>query len=335
MKTQTDQLIRLTVDQLRSHPQNIRRFYPADGIRELADSIAEHDGVIQPLIVTQATDAPGIYVVVDGNRRLRAGQLLNGHCPALECKVVDAEQSEQLLAMVTTNMLREEPDPISEALHYRLIMEQERVSIVEMSRRAGVSQARIQGRLRLLQLDAPIQDLIASGLLPSDPRVSQALLNIKDVTLRLRLAKRFAEDRPTTRAILAACERITERMTQTEQHQTRSAEAAVAHEPMVARAVDRAHLPMPAESAPSTWPAVRQAAKVMCESCDTHTQVLQRKHAEPAWLLITHSADTVCRRCNVKDVVGACAACPGVELLRQLMVSTDAARSAAHAQVVQ
>lgn len=321
---------RLHVRQLRTHPQNIRRVYPAEGIRELANSIQTNGGVWQPLIVTPTSD-PDVYVVIDGNRRHRAAQSLGEACPMLECKIVSADLADQMLAMVTVNLLREDPDPISEALHYRLLMTQEHLTQGEVARRSGVSIVRVSTRLRLLDLDDELQALIAAGELPSDKRAADALMSILDGALRIQLATRLANDRASIGTIVLACNKAAQRLGQrndTTRKRGRRPNAPEGIEdtmpggPMRSRAQLKADVTM-RSSGTVNVSALREAARNMCSTCDTRVQQLNGV-ADPAWLLVSQSADAICHRCSVREVAGACASCPGVELLRSLLVAKKA-----------
>lgn len=320
----TEQLIRLTVGQLRSHPQNIRRFYDQAGLRELADSIAAHAGLIQPLVVTPNPDEAGTYLVIVGNRRYRAGVLLGESCPLLDARVeTDIERAAQLLMMVSENLQREDPDPISEALHYRLLMQQERLSMAEIAHRTGVSSARISNTLFLLDLPAEIQQLIGERKLQRDPRVAKALLSIDDEDTRLTLAQRFAADGATIPAILKVCEKVIEK-------QGRRAEPirklgrqplrpVSAAQPMTHHAQSKGDA-MPAQGSAS-WNGVRAAASHMCSACDAFTADLRAHTPEPAWVMLRQAADATCKTCGLQEYEKVCASCPGVQLLRALIRS--------------
>lgn len=83
-------------------------------------------------------------------------------------------------------------------------------------------------------------------------------------------------------------------------------------------AQDRSGLGIPNNDRPG-WPAVRAAARQMCQACDIKTETLRATVDEPAWTLIAHAAGETCGNCNVREVAGACQGCPGVELLTRLL----------------
>ena len=47
-------LLMLKPAKLLTHPKNMRRFYPADQVREMANSILACKGVLQPLIIVES-----------------------------------------------------------------------------------------------------------------------------------------------------------------------------------------------------------------------------------------------------------------------------------------
>ena len=69
-----EKVLLLEVDKIKADPNQPRKFFNAEDIQSLADDIKSH-GLIQPIIVR--TDGLGQYIVIAGERRLRAFQLLN------------------------------------------------------------------------------------------------------------------------------------------------------------------------------------------------------------------------------------------------------------------
>lgn len=318
----TDQLIRLTVAQLRSHPQNIRRFYDQAGLRDLADSILAHRGLIQPLVVTPNDAEPGTYLVIVGNRRYHAGVLLGDACPLLDARIeTDIARVDQLLMMVSENLQREDPDPISEALHYQRLMQQEQLSMAEIAHRTGVGSMRISNTLFLLTLPAEIQQLIGERKLQRDPRVAKALLSIDDETTRLTLAQRFAADGATIPAILKVCEKVIEKQGRRAEPVRKLGRQPLrpisATQPMLHHAQTKGDT-VPVKGKAS-WNAVRAAASHMCSACDAFTADLRAKTPEPAWEMLRQAADATCKTCGLQEFEKVCASCPGVQFLRTLI----------------
>lgn len=315
--------------QLKLHPRNMRRVYPAKDVRTIAESIRALGGVLHALQVTP-DGASGTYYVVDGNMRLQGARYLGAECPPLKCEIVSQTLAEQKLAMIVSNTMRFEVDPISEALHYQSLRQDEGLSIADIGERTGVSEARIFYRLKLLALDEPIQQLIAEGQLPRDHRAADALLTVPDSAARIKLATKLAEQGASFKTIVAACAKLAEQLSnprsrvsrahrnvedrlQTGKRPHSSTQAKIA--PMLAMASPD----WPPTHQAAGWPDVRQAAHDMCAACDLKAQSRLSAVAEPAWSLIMNAATDTCDACNIREIAGVCQACPGVQMLRCLI----------------
>ncbi|NOS67953.1 MAG: ParB/RepB/Spo0J family partition protein [Candidatus Peribacteraceae bacterium] len=297
------ELLGLKPDQLLTHPRNMRRFYPAESVREMANSIAASNGVIEPLIVTK-DPAGQKWLVVDGNMRLAGARLLGNKCPPLDCKLVEQAAADQLLTMVIANQVRYDVDPVSEGLHYKALQEAEGLSIREISKRTGVYEVRISNRRVLADLDEPIQKLIADGKLHADPRVARALLQLTPA-VRVKLACRLAEN-PNIKiaTIVNACERLLEDKKPAKKLKRPAVELSGALHASGAAAAK----------------SIRAAAKEMCHRCNQVEDKL-REGDEPAWSMVVHAADDNCSHCPLKDMQKICSQCPAVTLLRRLVDS--------------
>jgi ParB/RepB/Spo0J family partition protein len=295
----TKEVLLLKPVQLLTHPQNMRKHYPEAQVQEMADSILANAGVIEPLIVTKSL--AGKYLVVDGNMRLAGARRLGDKCPALECKVMELGDRAQLLAMVSANQVRYDVDPVSEGLHYKALQDQG-LSIRDISKRTGVYEARIINRIVLAKLEEPIQKLIVDGKLSSSHLVANALLKLTP-GVRLRLAQKIAAN-PSTKiqTIIAACEKLAA---------GKGAEKLKHPATQIAQIQDLAGR--------AATKALRQAAARACEACNQWEPVPGR---EPAWSMLAHAADATCAACDLKEMRSICEGCPAVELLRNLKTAT-------------
>jgi len=315
------QIVLLNVSQLKHHPRNMRRFYPIDEVCQMGKSIRAQGGLIQPMLVVPNGE-PDCYYVVDGNMRLAGGRLLGAECPPLRAEIVDAQAAEQKLTMIVANTVRFDVDPVSEGLHYRSLMQDDGLTVGQICDRTGANTKRIYDRLKLTELDGPIQALMAHHKLNYDYRVAVALLSIPDPAARVKIAEKLAEQRATTPAILAACAKLCEMLANPKSRASRSRAARRPDHmtPMLALARQRARSgDLPPDSQPVSPPALRAAARQMCNACDIKTTVLKAQIAEPAWSLISHAAHATCANCSLREIETACAQCPGVELLRRIV----------------
>lgn len=203
---QHGQIIYCRPGQLKRHPENMRRFYPADDVQAMGQSIKAARGVHQALLVVP-NGTGDTYIVVDGNMRLAGARALGDECPLLKCEVIAASHAEQLLLMATTSRQHYPKDPISEGLHYELLVK-EGFTIPDIADAVGCHPRTIESRMHLLKLDEPIRKHIAAGGLSKDMRFADAIMAIPDKATRIALAGKLAARKAGLKQCLAACEKV-------------------------------------------------------------------------------------------------------------------------------
>ncbi|MDR2501338.1 MAG: ParB/RepB/Spo0J family partition protein [Treponema sp.] len=213
-----DRIRILPLDALTANPNQARKRFDEDKLRELADSIRRH-GVIDPLIVEAAEN--GRYVIIGGERRYRAAALAGlSAVPALIRRFSDAERMEVALV---ENIQRADLNPVEEALAYRKLMELTGLSQDEVALRVGKNRSTVANTLRLLKLppvmlEALEQSALSSGhgralLAAADPADQEGLfqeilsqgLSVRDAEKRAAALNslRSAETSPAGAAELA------------------------------------------------------------------------------------------------------------------------------------
>jgi len=146
---------------------NDRTLFDPAALAELAGSIRS-DGLAQPITVRPlppAADGAPRYQIVAGERRFRAvSSVLHWETiPAIVRPLSDEEASAIMLA---ENVQRVDLNPLDEARAYHKRMTQFGWSVAQAARAANVPDRRVCARLRLLDLVAEAQALIAAGQLP-------------------------------------------------------------------------------------------------------------------------------------------------------------------------
>jgi len=157
----TDEVCYARYTEFRVHPQNMRRFYREEDVQAMAASIQEQ-GILHPMIVLPNGDAK--HTIVDGNFRWHGCAVLGDDAPLVPYIVRDLTEQEQAEVMATSNAMRRDPDPISEALHYQRMV-RGGASVIRIARLSGHSGAHVAGRLKLLTLPQSVQVLVATGKL--------------------------------------------------------------------------------------------------------------------------------------------------------------------------
>lgn len=318
MKKTKDQLIYLSPDNLLTHPRNLRRFYPENQVSEMADSIRAAGGVKHALLIVPNGKA-GHYFVVDGNMRLAGAKMLGKDCPRLKCEIVEESQAEQLLSMMITGKFRYDTDPVSDALHFQRLIDEEGLSVPQIWKATGIHSTVIYKRLELLKLDPEIQDLIGNRKLPADEHAVKAFLSISNSRARIKLAQRLARDGANIKTIVKSCERLN---TQIQEVAATNIHKSSNESTAGTMALKEGISPVMRVK----FSEIRKSAKAVCDKCDIKSSAL-KFIPEPAWSLIAHVADAQCEKCNIKDIKNACEQCPAVEIIRKLIQLTEEKQS--------
>jgi ParB family chromosome partitioning protein len=148
----------INVDQIKPSPEQMRGDFPAESLRELADSIREH-GVLQPILVRRLPDG---YELIAGERRWRAARLAGvERIPAIVRH--DADPQDSLLLGLVENLQREDLDPIEEARGIQRLIEQFGLTHEEAALRLGKHRVAITQALRLLTACPALLAATAAG----------------------------------------------------------------------------------------------------------------------------------------------------------------------------
>jgi ParB family chromosome partitioning protein len=206
---QSSRIHMLPIERITPNPRQPRRHFPEQPLRELADSIRQH-GVLQPLSVQKAD---GAYVLVAGERRLRAAGLAGlTHVPCILVKVTP--QDSALLALVE-NLQRSDLHYLEEAAAISRLITTYGMSQEEAARRLGRSQPAVANKLRLLRLSDECGELLRKYELTE--RHARALLRLEEEDARLSALRYMGEKRLT----VAAAEEYIEAQLQKKQREAK------------------------------------------------------------------------------------------------------------------
>lgn len=201
------ELQELPVDQIRPNHYQPRVEFDDDSIDGLAGSIAQL-GVLQPILVRPRDDG---YELIAGERRWRAAQRAGlERIPALVREIEDQDSLEQALV---ENLHREDLNPLEEAAAYELLISEFDLTQDQVADRVGKSRPAIANTIRLLQLPAPVQQLLVDGSISAGH--GRALLGLPDPADQQRLAVRCAGQRWTVRQTEAQVRKVLDGATPT------------------------------------------------------------------------------------------------------------------------
>lgn len=170
-----------------------RKDFNEEMLQELADSIKQY-GVLQPLLVKKKGE---YYEIIAGERRWRAAKLAG----LKEVPVVVREYSKQesMEIALIENVQREDLNPIEEALAYQQLMNEFGLKQDEIAARVSKSRVTITNSMRLLKLDARVQEMLMKGELSNGH--ARAILAVEDPEEQFLIAQKVVKERLSVREI--------------------------------------------------------------------------------------------------------------------------------------
>ncbi|HOM12417.1 MAG TPA: ParB/RepB/Spo0J family partition protein [Rubrivivax sp.] len=163
---------------------------------ELAESI-KSQGVMQPVLVRPLAGSGADYEIIAGERRVRAAKLAGlDEVPVLVKEVAD--EAAAVMALIE-NIQREDLNPLEEAQGLQRLVSEFELTHEQAAAAVGRSRSAASNLLRLLQLAAPVQQMLMAGdldmgharaLLPLDS--AQQILSANQIVAR-KLSVREAE----------------------------------------------------------------------------------------------------------------------------------------------
>lgn len=185
-------LINVPIEKLMPNPDQPRKTFSADSLRQLADSIKEK-GIIQPIIAEELGN--GKYIIIAGERRYRASQLAGlKEIPVLPKDFSDEEKLE--IALIE-NIQREDLNPIEQALAIKSLMKTTGHNQDKIAQRLGMGRSSLANILRLLKLPENIQNAIKNNQISSGH--GRAILALNSEEQQQALFERILNDKITVR----------------------------------------------------------------------------------------------------------------------------------------
>jgi len=186
-------LLEIPVGAVKPNPRQPRTLFEDEALESLARSIQEV-GVLQPIVVRKVGDG---FEVIAGERRLRAAKLAGlATVPAV---IRESDDAESLREALIENIHREDLNPIELADAYRELLEELGLKQETLAERLGMSRSNIANTIRLLQLPAEVQQLLAERRIQAGH--GRALLSLGDAEAQKTLATRIAAEDVSVREV--------------------------------------------------------------------------------------------------------------------------------------
>jgi ParB family chromosome partitioning protein len=149
--------VEIPISRIKGNPYQPRQRVEQQALERLAASIAVH-GVLQPVLVTEVLDG---YQLVAGERRVRAAQIAGlEHVPAI---VRQMAPRDQLAVSIVENIQRADLNAMEEAHAYRQLADEFKLTQEEIATQVGKARPTIANTLRLLDLEAVVQEALGDG----------------------------------------------------------------------------------------------------------------------------------------------------------------------------
>lgn len=178
---------KLRIMEIEPNHNQPRKDFDEKALSELAESIEQH-GVLQPLVVRPL--ANGSYQLVAGERRWRAARIAGlTEVPVVIKELTNEEVIE--IAMIE-NLQREDLNPLEEALGYRYMMDELKITQEQAAEKVGKSRPAVANALRLLKLPNEVQEMVKNNLI--SPGHARALLGFDSDDMILQTAKMIIKE---------------------------------------------------------------------------------------------------------------------------------------------
>ena len=184
---QPENVVLLKIDLLVPNPNQPRKIFNDNSLKELAISIKEY-GILNPLLVRKKENS---YEIIAGERRYRAAKLAG----LTEVPVIIKDVSEIKAAEIALieNLQRENITPIEEATSYEEILNNSNITEQKLSELIGKSQSFISNKIRLLKLPSEIKDALNNKKISE--KHARSLLTINNENEQIELLKKIIAER--------------------------------------------------------------------------------------------------------------------------------------------
>lgn len=171
-------IIELEVDLISPNPNQPRKIFDEEKLKELSDSIVEH-GLLQPVTVIE--DNKGGYILIAGERRLRAHKLANLN--TIKATIIDIEEFKLRELALIENIQRDDLNIIELAYSYAQLINEHSITHEELAKKVFKSRTSITNTLRLLQLCSYVQQLLANDKITAGH--AKVMLGLDEETQRM------------------------------------------------------------------------------------------------------------------------------------------------------
>ena len=308
LPSQTSQVgvVQIPVSLITPNPKQPRKHFGSAELENLTASIREH-GVIQPLLVCPA-NLDGIYVLIAGERRLRAAK--GADLKTVPAVIRDVQADDLSVLALVENVIRDDMSPVEEGDAY-LELRRKGKSNSEIARMIGTNDVRVGHCINCASLPERTRELVHAGRLYRSNDFISLMLEIAriDPSVCDELAKEIVKKQPGRKAAKKSAKGV---LAYLQSLGTRKKRGKQKHAPVLEIASCIAKTDIDVEE-PRGWNILQQTGEV------------------PQWAILAQAAVDICKRCELRDIASPqmCSACTAAQMLAEVtLLSQDAGKDA-------
>ena len=150
----------IPVADIEANPNQPRREFDVNGLRQLAASIEAH-GIIQPITLRKVRASK--FQIISGERRFRAAQ--QAGLTELPAYIREADDQSLLEMALVENIQRQDLNPLEVGMSFRHLMEECDLTQESLAKRVGMGRSSVANFLRMLELPEQLQGMLRAGQL--------------------------------------------------------------------------------------------------------------------------------------------------------------------------
>lgn len=175
------------------NPDQPRREFDEETLKELADSIREH-GLLQPILVRPYGSK---FMIIAGERRFRASKLV--HLEKIPVIIQECSELEMTERALVENVQRANLSPVEEGLAYRRLMDEFNLTQEQVAQKVGKGRPTVANLLRVIQLPEPVLKLLREDKISLGH--AKVLMGLDDSTVQVLIADKAAREQLSVRAM--------------------------------------------------------------------------------------------------------------------------------------
>ncbi len=185
------EVLMMDINKVEPNRNQPRTHFDEDKLQEIADSIKLY-GILEPLLVVKRDD---YYMIVAGERRWRGAKIAGKkEVPVIIKELTDREIVE---ISIIENVQRDDLNPIEEALGYKRLLDEFDMKQDDVAERVSKSRTAVTNALRLLKLDARVQQMVIEEMLSSGH--ARTLIPIEDSEVQYATAQKIFDEKLSVR----------------------------------------------------------------------------------------------------------------------------------------